>query len=93
MIAIRLIALHMIIGDSRCCISIDAGRCGKGAGWTLCVMAEFGRKLMYAGEGTTKRGEIHHDTFTATLCQRRKELIAITTLFMQSYSYLKVLTL
>lgn len=82
MIAVRLIALHMIIGDSRRCIAIDAGGRGKGAGWTLCVVAEFGRKLMYAGKGTTERGEIHHDTLTANLCQRRKMLITGTILFI-----------
>lgn len=66
MIAIRLITLHMIIAKgSSACIAIDAGGRGKGARWTLCVVAKFGSKLVYAGEGTTKRGEIHHDTLAS----------------------------
>lgn len=82
MIAIRLIALHMIIGDAGRCVAIDAGGCGKGAGWTLCVVAKFGRELMYAGEGTTKRREIHHATSMETLCISCKNMLKVLLLYL-----------
>lgn len=66
-IAICLIALHMIVvgsGSSRH-IAIDAGRSKSTR--RLCIMAKFCGKLMYARKWSTERGEIHHYTLERRL--------------------------
>lgn len=66
-IAVGLIALHMVIGAGRCrcgcCIRRGGGRAGgraKGAGR---LGIKFSGKLMDAGEGAAKRREVHHVRF------------------------------
>jgi len=60
-IAIGLIALHMVIGAGRCrcgcCIRGGRGGRAEGAGR---LGVEFSGKLMDAGEGAAERGEVHH---------------------------------
>jgi len=58
MIAIGLIALHMIIGArcSGCSVHRRRSKC------TRCLCIKFSGKLMNAREGAAERGEIHHDS-------------------------------
>lgn len=57
MIAIGLIALHMIIGPRCCgrCIHRWRSKC------TRCLCIKFSGKLMNTREWASERGEIHHD--------------------------------
>lgn len=58
MIAIGLIALHMIIGPRCCgrCIHRWRSKCAR------CLCIKFSGKLMNTREWASERGEIHHDS-------------------------------